>query len=206
MGYFDYCVGLTMTMANRAVVRRAAPQTGVEAHATRMDLARSIQEVTEEILFRMARQVRKKKPPTKSVPGRRVPLNCVANAAFFARVCSTGSGFNRQRRMPAAHSAQRCLCGTSCLENRAARTKKDFQQGSYLGPSFSNEEIRRYLTAQGIPFLELGDEEIPERIADLIAAEKVIGWFKVAWNSAASAGARSILGDARSPRMQEVMN
>jgi carbamoyltransferase len=137
-----------------------------------------------------------------------VALNCVANG----RILREGL-FDRIWIQPAAGDAGGALGAAlfvwhQCLEKpRRADQKKDSQQGSYLGPSFSNEEIRRYLTAQGIPFLELADEEIPERIADLIAAEKVIGWFQGRMEFGPRAlGARSILGDARSPRMQEVMN
>src|SRR5206468_5922562 len=83
----------------------------------------------------------------------------------------------------------------------------DVQQGSYLGPSYSREEIRHYLSGQNIPFVELGDAELPERVADLIAAESVVGWVQGRMEFGPRAlGARSILGDARSPRMQEMMN
>ena len=83
----------------------------------------------------------------------------------------------------------------------------DSQRGSYLGPSYSNDEIRRYLETQKIPFTELRDDEIPEKIADLIHAQKVIGWFYGRMEFGPRAlGARSIIGDARSPEMQEMMN
>jgi len=90
---------------------------------------------------------------------------------------------------------------------RAADGQRDFQLGSYLGPAHSNEDVRRFLVSQGAPFTELKEEEIPERIAALIAEEKVIGWFQGRMEFGPRAlGARSILGDARSPKMQELMN
>jgi carbamoyltransferase len=84
---------------------------------------------------------------------------------------------------------------------------KDLQHGSYLGPSFSNNEIRDFLRKEKVPFTELEEEEVPEKIADLIAAEKVIGWFQGRMEFGPRAlGARSILGDARSPTMQSLLN
>jgi carbamoyltransferase len=173
-----------------------------------MDLARSIQEVTEEILFRMARHARKETGQRNLCLAGGVALNCVANG----RILREGL-FDKIWIQPAAGDAGGALGAAlfvwhQCLEKpRQADAKKDFQQGSYLGPSFSKEEIRRYLTAQGNPFLELADEEIPEKIADLMAAQNVIGWFQGRMEFGPRAlGARSIIGDARSPRMQEVMN
>ena len=94
------------------------------------------------------------------------------------------------------------------LENtRAADDKRDFQRGSYLGPEYKNSFIADYLNKHTIPYTELSDDEIPGKIADLIAHEKVIGWFEGHMEfGPRSLGARSIIGDARSPKMQEVMN
>ena len=90
---------------------------------------------------------------------------------------------------------------------RQADGMNDSQRGSYLGPAYSNDEIRAYLKSQNIPFTELSDEELPEKIADLIKAEKVIGWFYGRMEFGPRAlGGRSIIGDAQSPKMQEVMN
>ncbi|MHA2218955.1 MAG: carbamoyltransferase C-terminal domain-containing protein, partial [Candidatus Hodarchaeales archaeon] len=94
------------------------------------------------------------------------------------------------------------------LENkRSANGISDFQQGSYLGPAFDNGYISEYLNKNNIQFTELRYEDIPEKIADLIADEKVIGWFQGRMEFGPRAlGARSIIGDARSPKMQEMMN
>ena len=84
---------------------------------------------------------------------------------------------------------------------------KDSQRGSYLGPDFKKDEIRKFLIERTAPFVELSDAEIPERISDLIKAEKVIGWFSGRMEFGPRAlGARSIIGDAQSAQMQEVMN
>ncbi len=90
---------------------------------------------------------------------------------------------------------------------RRADGVKDSQRGSYLGPEYSRDEIRDYLAKNNIPFVELSDAELPEKIADLIKAEKVVGWFYGRMEFGPRAlGARSIIGDAQSPKMQEVMN
>jgi carbamoyltransferase len=90
---------------------------------------------------------------------------------------------------------------------RKSDNNRDSQRGSYLGPAFSNDEIRAYLETQNIPFTELTDAELPEKIAGLINAQKVIGWFYGRMEFGPRAlGARSIIGDARSPEMQELMN
>jgi carbamoyltransferase len=84
---------------------------------------------------------------------------------------------------------------------------KDSQQGSYLGPRFEKGYIVDYLKRNKIPYNELSDEEMPEKIADLIADEKVVGWFQGRMEFGPRAlGGRSIIGDARSPKMQETMN
>src|SRR5207248_3660166 len=108
-----------------------------------------------------------------------VALNCVANG----RILREGI-FDRIWIQPAAGDAGGAVAAAMFAWHqylghpRLADGRKDSQHGSYLGPGFDREEIRRYLESQSIPFTELTDEEIPERIAGLIAAEKVIGWFQ----------------------------
>jgi carbamoyltransferase len=87
------------------------------------------------------------------------------------------------------------------------RGMRDSQRGSYLGPEFSGSYIKEYLSKNSIPYTEMSYEELPEKIADLIAGEKVIGWFQGKMEFGPRAlGTRSIIGDARSPKMQETMN
>jgi carbamoyltransferase len=173
-----------------------------------MDLARSIQDVMDEIMFRMARHVRKETGLKSLCLAGGVALNCVANG----RILREGL-FENLWIQPAAGDAGGALGAAllvwyQYLENqRNADGEKDSQHGSYLGPEFSRDEIRQFLIEREVPFTELSDGELPEKIADLIQAEKVIGWFAGRMEFGPRAlGARSIIGDARSPTMQEVMN
>jgi len=209
MKYFNYGVGLTMTNSrfNQLFGR---PPRRPESKLTQsdMDLARSIQDVTEEIMFRMARHVRRETGMRNLCLAGGVALNCVANG----RILREGI-FDHIWIQPAAGDAGGAL-GAALFtwhqylgNSRQADGVNDSQRGSYLGPEFSRDEIRAYLTADNIPFAELSDAELPEKIAALIEAGKVIGWFYGRMEFGPRAlGARSIIGDARSPKMQEVMN
>lgn len=209
MDYFGYCAGLTMT--NKAFDRLfGAPPRKPESKMTQreMDLARSIQDVTEEVMMRMARHVHE-------VTGQRylclaggVALNCVGNGKILRE-----GPFEDIWIQPAAGDAGGAL-GAALFawyqylgNDRRADDKNDFQKGSYLGPQFGNGYIKAYLDEREIPYEVLRDEEIPERIADLINDQKVIGWFQGRMEFGPRAlGSRSIIGDARSPKMQETMN
>lgn len=209
MKYFNYGVGLTMT--NAAFDRLfGGPARRPESRLTQrdMDLARSIQDVTEEIMFRMARHVQKQTGLKDLCLAGGVALNCVANGRILREKI-----FDRIWIQPAAGDAGGSLGAAlfvwhQYLGNpRQANGANDSQRGSYLGPAYTNAEIRQYLTSQNVPFAELADDEIPEKIADLIASEKVIGWFQGRMEFGPRAlGARSIIGDAQSPKMQEIMN
>ena len=209
MKYFDYGVGLKMTNASfDRLFGGAARKPESKLTQRDMDLARSVQEVTEEIMFRMARHVRKETGLKDLCLAGGVALNCVANG----RILREGI-FERIWIQPAAGDAGGAL-GAALFawhqylqKPRKAHGTKDSQRGSYLGPVFTRDEIFKYLVSNGIPFVELKDDAIPEKIADLIAAEKVIGWFEGRMEFGPRAlGGRSIIGDARSPKMQEVMN
>src|ERR1051325_3703691 len=209
LSYFDYCVGLTMTNDKFADLF-GGPARKPESKLTQrdMDIARSIQEVTEEILYRMAKHARKKTSERNLVLAGGVALNCVANGKILREKI-----FDSIWIQPAAGDAGGAL-GAALMawhmyldKPRNVTLGRDSQRGSYLGPAYSNEEIRDFLMKQGRPFVELTDEELPEKIADLIASEKVIGWFYGRTEFGPRAlGGRSIIGDARSPKMQEVMN
>jgi len=209
MMYFNYGVGLTMTNAKfDRLFGRGPRQPESKLTQSDMDLARSIQDVTEEIMFRMARHVRQETGMRHLCLAGGVALNCVANGRILRE-----SGFEHIWIQPAAGDAGGAL-GAALFtwhqhlgQARTADGKNDSQRGSCLGPAFSRDEIRDFLTRQGVPYVELSDDEIPERIADLIRAEKVIGWFQGRMEFGPRAlGARSIIGDAQSPKMQEVMN
>jgi carbamoyltransferase len=209
MRYFNYGAGLTMTN-ERFHALFGGPPRKPESKLTQrdMDLASSIQEVTEEIMFRMAKHVREQTGQKNLCLAGGVALNCVANG----RILREGV-FEKIWIQPAAGDAGGAL-GAALLtwhqylgNKRKADGRSDFQRGSYLGPAFSNDEIRQFLQKQQVPFTELTDEQLPEKIADLIASDKVIGWFQGRMEFGPRAlGGRSIIGDARSPKMQEVMN
>jgi carbamoyltransferase len=209
MKYFNYAVGLTMTNERFHKLFEGPPRTPETKLTQRhMDLASSIQEVTEEIMFRMAKHVRSETGLKNLCLAGGVALNCVANG----RILREGI-FDRIWIQPAAGDAGGAL-GAVLLawyqylgHKRKADDRTDFQRGSFLGPAFPNEEIRKFLLKEGVPFTELTDEQLSEKVADLIAAEKVIGWFHGRMEFGPRAlGGRSIIGDARSPKMQEIMN
>jgi carbamoyltransferase len=209
MKYFNYGVGLTMTNAAFDRLFGRAPRKP-ESKLTQsdMDLARSIQDVTEAIMLHMARHVHSQTGQRNLCLAGGVALNCVANAQILREKI-----FDRIWIQPAAGDAGGALGAAlfawhQVLGNeRRADDTNDSQRGSYLGPGYSNDEIRVYLQQQKIPFTELTEAELPEKIADLIQSEKVIGWFHGRMEFGPRAlGARSIIGDAQSPKMQELMN
>ena len=209
MKYFDYCAGLRMTNS-RFHKLFGTPPRKPESRVTQreMDLARSIQEVTEEVMLRITRHVHKVTGQKNLCLAGGVALNCVGNG----RILREGP-FKNIWIQPASGDAGGALGAAyfawhQYLEKpRAANEKTDSMRGSFLGPEFSATEIEAFLVKHAIPFTRLKDEKLPETIADLIAQEKVIGWFQGAMEFGPRAlGGRSILGDSRSPKMQEQMN
>lgn len=209
MEYFDYCAGLTMTNGKFEKLFGGPPRKPESPLTQRdMDLARSVQEVTEEVMMRMSRHVYKQTGQKNICIAGGVALNCVCNGKILRE-----GPFENVWIQPAAGDAGGALGAAlfvwyQYLENtRITDGNKDFMRGAYLGPMFENGYILEYLKKNTIPYTKLSNEEIPEKIADLIAQEKVIGWFQGRMEFGPRAlGARSIIGDARSPKMQEVMN
>ena len=209
MDYFNYCVGLTMTNEKFHELFGGPPRKR-ESKLTQkeMDIARSVQEVTEEVMLRMGKHIKQETGEKYLCLAGGVALNCVANGKLLREGL-----FQDIWIQPAAGDAGGAI-GAALLvwhqylgEKRIVGGKKDTQKGSYLGPEFANDRISRYLRENEIPYDELANHEIPQKIADLIAAEKVIGWFQGRMEFGPRAlGARSIIGDARSPKMQEIMN
>jgi carbamoyltransferase len=209
MKYFNYCAGLTMTH-KRFERLFGGPPRRPESRLTQraMDLARSVQEVTKEVMLRMARHVHKETGQKALCLAGGVALNCVGNGRILRE-----SPFERIWIQPAAGDAGGAL-GAALLtwyqylqNNRTVDGKRDSQQGSYLGPQFDDNNVLAFLQKNGIPHTRLAPEEIPKRIADLIADQKVIGWFQGRMEFGPRAlGSRTIIGDARSPKMQEIMN
>jgi len=209
MDYFDYCAGLTMTSKKFEKVFGGPPRKPETLLTQRdMDLARSIQDVTEEVMLRMARHLCRETGEKNLCLAGGVSLNCVGNGKILRE-----GPFKNIWIQPAAGDAGGALGAAlfvwyHYLENtRTADEQRDFQRGSYLGPEYKNGSIAAYLNKHNIPYTELSNDTIPEKIADLLAQEKVIGWFEGHMEFGPRAlGARSILGDARSSKMQEVMN
>jgi carbamoyltransferase len=209
MKYFNYCAGLTMT--NRRFEKLfGGPPRKPESRLTQrdMDLARSVQDVTEEVMMRMARNVQKETGVRNLCLAGGVALNCVGNGKILRE-----GPFDDIWIQPAAGDAGGALGAAlfvwhQYLDNpRTADGERDFQRGSSLGPHFEDGYIKQYLEENQIPYTKLKEDEIPEKIADLIADEKVIGWFHGRMEFGPRAlGNRSIIGDARSPKMQETMN
>jgi len=209
MDYFNYSAGLTMTNSKFHQLFGGPPRKP-ESELTQkeMDLACSVQEVTEEVMLKMARHVKKETGMKYLCLAGGVALNCVANGKLLR------SGlFDDIWIQPAAGDAGGAVGSAlftwyQYLNNqRKADNKSDFMKGAYLGPEFDNSTIEGFLKRNGYPYQLLRDENIPEKIADLIAEEKVIGWFQGRMEFGPRAlGSRTIIGDARSPEMQKKMN
>ena len=209
MDYFNYCAGLTMT-SRKFHKLFGGPPRKPESNLTQkeMDLARSVQEVTEEIVLKMARHVKKETEMDYLCLAGGVALNCVANGKLLR------SGlFDDIWIQPAAGDAGGALgCALFTWyqylgNSRKADNRTDFMKGAYLGPQFQNDTIESFLNQNSYPYIKLNDGEISEKIADLISDAKVIGWFQGKMEFGPRAlGARSIIGDARSSEMQKTMN
>jgi len=209
MRYFNYCAGLTMTSKKFHTLFGGEPRKPESKLTQRdMDLARSVQDVTEEVMLRMARHAHTVTKKDYLVLAGGAALNCVGNGRILRE-----TPFKDIWIQPAAGDAGGALGAAlfawyQYLGNaRKADDKNDAQRGSFLGPSYTKDAIRAFLKEKGAPYIELKDEEVPVRVADLIAQEKVIGWLGGRMEFGPRAlGGRSIIGDARSPKMQEVMN
>ncbi|MEZ4745380.1 MAG: carbamoyltransferase [Calditrichia bacterium] len=208
MAYFNYCAGLTMTNDKFHRLFGGEPRKPESKLTQReMDLARSVQDVVEEVVLKMGNHIRQETGQKKLVLAGGVALNCVANGKLLR-----AGYFDDIWIQPAAGDAGGAL-GAALVSwyqysgKPRTATPGDAMRGSYLGPSFQNGSISGFLKSQHIEYTELTDDEIPEKIADLIGQEKVIGWFQGRMEFGPRAlGGRSIIGDARSPKMQETMN
>jgi carbamoyltransferase len=209
MDYFNYCTGLTMTNERFDALFGGPPrQPETPLTQREMDLACSIQEVTEEAMLRLSRTLHKETGAEYLCLAGGVALNCVGNG----RVLREGP-FKGLWIQPAAGDAGGAI-GAALIawhqaegQPRATEGRGDRMWGSFLGPAFSNEEIERFLQELGAPYKRLADERLCECVAQNLAAGKVVGWFQGRMEFGPRAlGGRSILGDARNPTMQSVMN
>jgi carbamoyltransferase len=209
MSYFNYCQGLTMTSAKFDTLFDGPPRRAESPVTEReMDIAASIQEVTEDIMLRCARHVQHQTGMKRLCLAGGVALNCVGNG----RILREGP-FEEVWIQPAAGDAGGALGVATfiwhqLLDRPREVAKTDRQAGSLLGPRYSDDEIRAYLDSIGAVYQECAsDEQLCSVVSDLIAGERVVGWFQGRMEFGPRAlGSRSIIGDARSRAMQSTMN
>ena len=208
MRYFNYCTGLTMTNAKFDSLFGGPPRKPEsEVMQREMDIAASIQKVTETVMLRLAQTIYSETGEENLCLAGGVALNCVANG----RVLREGP-FKNIWIQPAAGDAGGAVgaAAVSWYANGNARRKvngKDFMQGSYLGPSYGKEKIREDLDKFDAVYSESPDDELFASLAVLLEQGKVIGWFQGRMEFGPRAlGARSIIGDPRNSDMQTLMN
>ena len=209
MEYFNYCQGLTMTGSRFHELFGGAPREPESNLEQRhMDLAASIQAVTEEIVLRMARELHRRTGEQQLVLAGGVALNCVANGRLLRE-----GPFESIWIQPAAGDAGGAL-GAALFVSHQLRNEprtvqsQDQQRGSLLGPAFRNHDVEAFLSSGDIKSTHFSREDrLLDHVSDLLASGKVVGWFQGRMEFGPRAlGARSIIGDPRSPKMQAVMN
>ena len=209
MKYFNYCTGFTMTNENFDALFGREPRKP-ESSITKldMDLARSIQVVTEEIVLKIAKHIHQETGEKNLCLAGGVALNCVSNGRLYRE-----GPFERIWIQPAAGDAGGALGAALHVwykelgNPRNPITIADRQVGSRLGSSYGDDDIETYLKENEIPYKKLPGKELHHEVAGLIANENVIGWFNGRMEFGPRAlGSRSILGDPRSPKMQSQMN
>lgn len=209
MRYFNYATGLTMTNSCFNRLFGGAPrQPESELTQREMDIAASIQVVTEEIVLKIAATIHAELDVDYLCLAGGVALNCVANG----RLDEEGP-FKATWIQPAAGDAGGALGAALATwheylgKPRDCKRGADLMQGSYLGPSADQSEVESFLATINAPFHTLNDHELMQKLATLLAEDKVVGWFNGRMEFGPRAlGARSIIGDARSPNMQTTMN
>lgn len=208
MKYFNYCTGLTMTNQKFDALFGAPPRKPEgEITQREMDIAASIQKVTEDIILRLARTVRDETGCSNLCLAGGVALNCVANGKLLREGI-----FDDIWVQPAAGDAGGALGAALAVwhdvhDGERKLTALDNMHGSYLGPRYQESEIRTMLKNAGAVFQELDDSILMPKLAEILNSENVVGWFQGRMEFGPRAlGGRSILGDPRSPKMQSTMN
>jgi carbamoyltransferase len=208
MRYFNYCTGLTMTN-RRFETLFGGPARKPEAKVTQreMDIAASIQKVTEEVVLRLGNTVHRETGEKNLCLAGGVALNCVANGRLLRE-----GPYEEIWVQPAAGDAGGALGAAAIAwyeygEHERRTNGRDSMYGSYLGPRYADAEITKDLDAAGAVYERLDEDALLERLAAILDDEKVVGWFQGRMEFGPRAlGARSIIGDARSTKMQSVMN
>ena len=207
--YFDYCTGLRMTNDRFHELFGGPPRRPDELLTQRhMDLAASIQAVTEEVVLRLTRALAAETGMSNLCLAGGVALNCVANGQVlrdgrFKRLWIQPAAGDAGGALGAALSAYHIFCD----QPRRPAGTLDLMEGAYLGPRFDQKEIERRLAALGAKFSVVSDDELLALTTEALVSGKAVGWFQGRMEFGPRAlGARSILGDPRSPTMQTVLN
>jgi len=213
MDYFDYPVGLTMTNKNFNNLFGASPRQAEELLGQReMDIAASIQAVTEEVMLRLARSLSAETGIENLCLAGGVALNCVANGKLLR-----DGAFKRIWVQPAAGDAGGALGAALCAAHHFHKTprprfaksdgRRDAMRGAYLGPAFAQGEVEARLLAAGARFAVLSDNDLEATCVEAMVSGKALGWFQGRMEfGPRSLGARSILADPRSKSMQQTLN
>jgi carbamoyltransferase len=209
MRYFNYCQGLTMTSPAFHDLFGGPPRDPEsDIQQRHMDIAASIQAVTEDIVLAIGRELHRQTGLDRVVLAGGVALNCVANGRLLRE-----GPFTDIWIQPAAGDAGGALGAAmfvwhQLLDQPRPASRTDQQKGSYLGPAFGADDVCKWLDTSSVKYFRAASEsELLEHVVDLLVAEKIVGWFQGRMEFGPRAlGARSILGDPRSPRMQATMN
>ena len=209
MSYFDYATGLTMTNKKFHALFGGPPRTSeTELTQREMDLAASVQKVTEDVIIKLARGIAKETGESNLCLAGGVALNCVANGILLREKI-----FNNIWIQPAAGDAGGALgaaLSTWYIHHGNERTvskERDAMKGSYLGPEFSDTEIEAELNACGGVYERRSENEIIDEVAETLSDEKAVGWMQGRMEFGPRAlGGRSIIADPRSPKMQKQLN
>lgn len=209
MSYFDYATGLTMTNKKFDAIFGGPPRTSeTELTQRDMDLAASVQKVTEDIVIQIARALAKDTGERNLCLAGGVALNCVSNGILLREKI-----FDNIWIQPAAGDAGGALGAALSAwylhhkKDRTVTSKRDAMKGAYLGPAFSNDEIEAELKACGAQFKKLDNDDLIEHVATALADEKAVGWMQGRMEFGPRAlGGRSIIADPRSPTMQKQLN
>ncbi len=209
MSYFDYATGLTMTNKKFDALFGGPPRkSDTELTHREMDLAASVQKVTEDIVLELASGIAKETGERNLCLAGGVALNCVANGILLREKI-----FDNIWIQPAAGDAGGALGAALSTwylhhnKERVVSTERDAMKGAYLGPEFTDDEIETELTACGANFKKLSEAEMIEEVASALADEKAVGWMQGRMEFGPRAlGGRSIIADPRSPVMQKQLN
>ncbi len=208
MAYFDYCTGMTMTNDRFAKLFGGPARTSETALTQReMDLAASVQAITEEVVLKLAKGIRKSTGQKNLCLAGGVALNCVANG-ILAREKVFDSIWIQPAAGDAGGAVGAALAAYHLMLNGPRVTSPgDSMAGSYLGPAYSQEEIESRLRSAGAVFHTLTDDDLINNTAQALADGKAVGWHQGRMEFGPRAlGGRSIIADARSPQMQKQLN